>query len=193
MVMAVFAQALPILMIPPVDPAALLRTPVDLHILVLAVLHPEGVAAVGLTAVPAPVNNLPHKVVTTSLLQAADQGGTLILACAPAVRIPKVALPLREGLPAGHLQEVHRQAHVHQVTTGCLTMADGACPTVQVAQAADLLQQLQLLQSLLQLKQQRQLNLLLRQLHLQPNQVPLLPLQVNPHQPLVLNPNKRNS
>jgi len=159
-------------------------TPVVLHIQVLVIRQLADAAAVGLTKHHALVNKLRHKDATTCqrLAAEADFIGTLLpVLAAPAVQHQQAA----EAQLQPH--QVHPAAvHVRLDIIGCLTAADGVCLTAQAVQHQQQLQQPIRIRLLLQL----QPNLLLRQLRLpQPNQVPLLHQQVNPHQPLVPNVN----
>lgn len=95
------------------------------------------VEAAGGTMPPAHANKPHQKDATTSRLQAAEADfiGTLVLVHAA----PQPPHPAVLQLP----EEVLRlqAAHARQAITGCLTMAAGACPTAQAAEARPRLHQ----------------------------------------------------
>ena len=113
---------------------------------------------VGLTIARALVRRLPHKGVTTYPPQVAEAGfiGTLLLAL---VAQRTQAHPVQLGQPQRLAGEAV-PAHVHLDITGCLIMAVGVCPMVQLAVAMVALHQPHLLQPLQHLNQPHlQLNL----------------------------------
>ena len=128
---------------------------------------------VGLTIARALVRRLHHKGVTTYLRRVAEAGfiGTLLLAL---VAQRTQAHPVQLGQPQRLAGEAV-PAHVHLDITGCLIMAVGVCPMVQLAVAMVALHQPHLLQPL-QLQ-----NLLRPQQHLNQSHLQLNPNQPPPH------------
>ena len=138
---------------------------------------------VGLTIARALVRRLHHKGVTTYLRRVAEAGfiGTLLLAL---VAQRTQAHPVQLGQPQRLAGEAV-PAHVHLDITGCLIMAVGVCPMVQLAVAMVALHQPHLLQPLqlqnLLLPRVALQNLLRPQQHLSQSHLQLNPNQPPPH------------
>lgn len=115
--------------IPVLIAGAVLHLPVP-----VVLLHRVDADQAGLILPPALVKRLHHKDATTYPHQVAeaDLPGTLLLV--PAAHREQVRLPQPER-PL-HLAEEQVAVPVHPDITGCLIMADGACPMVQLEAAA---------------------------------------------------------
>ncbi|OGH33194.1 MAG: hypothetical protein A2953_02945 [Candidatus Levybacteria bacterium RIFCSPLOWO2_01_FULL_36_54] len=129
------------------------------------------------------VRQLHRKGVTTCPRQAAEAGFIGTLLPAPAVHRVQ-AHPRQLGQPQ-HLAGEAVAAHVHLDITGCLIMAVGVCPMVQLAVAVVALHQPHLLQPLqlqnLLLPRVALQNLLRPQQHLSQSHLQLNPNQPPPH------------
>ena len=148
--------------IPVLIAGAVLHLPAPVVALLL-----EDAAAVGMIIVHALVKQLHHKGVITYLRPVAEAGFTGTLVHVLAAQAEQVPHLLEQHL----LLEEQVAVLVHPDITGCLIMAVGACPMVQLAAEEPL-------------QPQPRLNRPRHHRQLLPN---LLPLQANQLQPLVRN------